>query len=294
MIDKRTMRFRFHAFGLHLLASAGALTLVLGTLYVGWYRWPGWYLAGVPGVVAVLIGVDLTIGPLMTLIVARSTKSRRELARDIGLIVTVQLAALIYGTASLWHGRPLYYAFSVNELQLVQAYDISAHEVDVARKQSTEFLPHWYSLPRWIWAPLPKDPQEAEKIVMSAISGGDDIIAMPRYFKHWEQGLPALRKQLKKVDDVAYFSRTEKQTLKEHMRELGLDPNQLNAMPLTGRGNPLLVVFDTATLKAEAFLAPSRRKDLGPNRELHLLHGKLWINDKKLHSVVTSGLDRIL
>jgi hypothetical protein len=259
------MRFRFHAFGVHLLVSAAALTLVLGTLYVGWYRWPGWYVAGVSGVVAVLIGVDLTIGPLMTFIVARSTKTRGELARDIGIIAAVQLAALIYGTASLWHGRPLYYAFSQSELQLVQAYDIGAHEVDVARKLNLQFLPHWYSLPRWIWAPLPKDPQEAAKIVVSAISGGDDVIAMPRYFKHWDQGLPALRTQLKKVDDVAYFSRTEKQTLKERMRKLGLDPDQFNTMPLTGRGKPLLVVFDTASLKIKAIMAPSRRKDLGPD-----------------------------
>lgn len=258
------MKFRIRVFGLHLLVSAGALMLVLGTLYVGWYRWPGWYVAGVPSVVAVLISVDLTVGPLMTFVVAGSTKPRRELARDIGIIATVQLAALIYGTVSLWSGRPLYYAFSENELQLVQAYDISAHDMDAAREHRAELLPHWYSLPRWIWAPLPEDPQEAERIVMSAISGGDDVIAMPRYFKYWEQGLPALRKQLKKVDDLAVFSRAEKETLKERMRELGLDTNQPDTMPLTGRGKALLVVFDSATLKVRAIVAPSGRRDLGP------------------------------
>ena len=70
------MRFRFRAFGLHLLASAIALTLVLGTLYLGWYRWPGWYLADVVQVVLVLAGVDLALGPLLTFVIARSSKSR--------------------------------------------------------------------------------------------------------------------------------------------------------------------------------------------------------------------------
>ncbi len=36
------------------------------------------------------------------------------------------------------------------------------------------------------------------------------------------------------------------------MRAAGFDPDQLNAIPLTGRGKPLLAVFDPAntTLKA--------------------------------------------
>jgi hypothetical protein len=246
------MRFRLKALGLHLLASAVALTLVLGTLYLGWYRWPGWYLADALHVVTVLAGADLAVGPLLTFIVARSSKSRRELTRDIAMIVAVQLFALIYGAVSLWHGRPLYYAFSENVLQLVQAYDIDAHELALARQQNAELMPHWYSLPRWIWAPLPQDPHERDRIVASAIAGGDDVISMPRYFKRWEQGLPALREQLRKVDDLRYFSGADKKVLKERMRAAGLATDQLNSMPLTGRGQPLLAVFDPANLKVTA------------------------------------------
>jgi hypothetical protein len=199
-----------------------------------------------------LAGVDIVIGPLLTFVIARSSKPRRELTRDIAMIVVVQLSALIYGAVSLWHGRPLYYAFSENVLQLVQAYDIDADEVALARQQKTELAPHWYSLPRWIWAPLPQDPHEREKIVTSAIGGGDDVISMPRYFKPWEQGLPALRTQLKKVDNVGYFSAADKKVLKEHMRAAGFSTDQLNSIPLTGRGYPLLAVFDPASLKITA------------------------------------------
>ncbi len=248
------MRFRLKALGLHLLASTVALSNVLGTLYLGWYHWPGWRLADVVHVVLVMVAVDVVIGPLLTFVVARSTKPRPELARDIAMIVTVQLVALVYGTVSLWHGRPLYYAFSENVLQMVQAYDIDAQELALARQQKTELAPHWYSLPRWIWAPLPQDPGERGKIVASAIGGGDDVISMPRYFKPWEQGLPVLRTQLKNVDAVAYFSTADKRVLKERMRAAGFSTDELNAMPLTGRGYPLLAVFDPASLKIRAIL----------------------------------------
>jgi len=255
LFRERAMGFRLRAFGLHLLASAIALTLVLGILYLGWYRWPGWYLADALHVLIVLAAVDLAVGPLLTFVIARSSKPRRTLARDVAIIVAVQLLALVYGTVSLWNGRPLYYAFSENVLQLVQAYDIDAHELTLARQQNAELVPHWYSLPRWIWAPLPQDSHERDRIVESAIQGGNDVISMPRYFKRWQQGLPALRAQLKKVDDLGYFSRADKNVLTERMRAAGLATDKLNSMPLIGRGRPLLAVFDPASLRMRAIFA---------------------------------------
>jgi hypothetical protein len=246
------MRFRLKAFGLHLLASTSALSLILGTLYLGWYHWPGWYLADAARVIMVMAGVDLVLGPLLTFLVARSSKPRRELTRDIGIIVAVQLIALIYGTVSLWSGRPLYYAFSESVLQLVQAYDINADEWALGRQQNPQLSPHWYSVPRWIWAPLPTDPKEREKIAGSAIAGGDDVISMPRYFKRWEQGMPELRTRLKKVDVLGYFMGPDKKILKERMRAAGFATDEPNAMVLTGRGRPVLVVFDPKTLQIMA------------------------------------------
>jgi hypothetical protein len=258
------MKFRLRALGWHLLASASVLTLVLGSLYLGWYRWPGWYAAGASSVALVLIAVDVTVGPLLTLVVAKSTKPRAELARDIGIIATLQLCALVYGTVSLWTGRPLYYALSAGELDLVQGSDINPQELRIARQQHAALVPHWYSLPRWIWAPLPENPDAARKIVMSAFDGGDDVTAMPRYYQPWPQGLTDLRKRLKRVDELAYFSRGQKTALKARMHSLGVDTDKADAMPLVGRGPPLLVVFDPASLQVRQILAaPATRWSAG-------------------------------
>jgi len=75
------MKFRLKAFGAHLLGSTLALTLVLGALDYGWYHFPGWHLTDAVHVVVVMIGVDVVIGPLITLIIANARKPRRELAR---------------------------------------------------------------------------------------------------------------------------------------------------------------------------------------------------------------------
>ena len=151
------MKFRLRAFGLHLAGSAGVLALVLGSFYGGWYRWPGWYLSGVLSVVLVMCLVDVALGPSLTLIVANPHKARSTLKRDIAIIVAVQAAALIYGTVTLWMGRPLYYTYSNKSLDMVQASDLEADEIARALKDNPAFAPHWYSGVRWVWAPLPAD-----------------------------------------------------------------------------------------------------------------------------------------
>jgi hypothetical protein len=249
------LRFRLKAFGLHLLGSASALTLILGGLYLGWYRWPGWYLTGVLHVLVIVGIVDLGLGPTLTLIIANPRKPRRELARDIGIIVTVQIVALVYGTATLWHGRPLYYAFSVNSLDMVQASDVEADEIKLARQQNPALAPHWYSLPRWIWAPLPDDPDAAMHIVNDASFGsGKDVVDMPRYFKPWEAGLPKLRDQLAPLDDIKYFSKPEKQLLRTRLSQLGMAADERNALIMWGGSRRVLAIFDTRTLRIKAML----------------------------------------
>jgi hypothetical protein len=248
------VKFRLKAFGLHLSGSATALTLVLGAFWLGWYRWPGWYLASALQIVGILVLVDLVLGPTLTLIVANPGKPRSELTRDITIIVVVQLIALAYGGVTLWSGRPLYYTFSVDRLELVQASDLKAGDISVARRGNPALAPFWYSLPRWIWAPLPEDADEAQRIVTAALSGGPDVIQLPRYFRPWEQGLPELRKHLQKLDEMPYFSPAEKRRLTSRLAQLGLVPDQANAMVMWGGSRRLLAVFDLETLRIRALL----------------------------------------
>ena len=250
------MRFRLRAFSLHLLGSACALTLVLGSMYLGWYRWPGWYLTSVLHVVGIVLMVDLALGPSLTLIVANPAKPHRTLARDIGMIVAVQLIALGYGSVTLWLGRPLYYAFSVNCLQLVQASDMRADEIAKGQRENPQLAPHWYSMPRWVWAPLPRDPQQALNIVQGTLFGGQDVVQMPQYFRPWNEGLPTLRPQLAKIDSMKYFSRLEKQRLQRRMAQLGLALDQPNTLVFWGGSRRLLAVFDPKTLRIVALLRP--------------------------------------
>jgi hypothetical protein len=250
------MKFRLKAFGLHLLGSACVLAVLLGTLYLGWYRWPGWYLTGGFKIAAMMTGFDVILGPLLTLIVASPAKPRRELARDIGIIIGVQILAAGYGASTLWQGRVLYYTFSQKYLEMVQASDLGDEQIALGRKLNPDLAPHWYSLPRWIYAPLPQDPKLQQEIVGSSISGNDDVIQMPRYFQSWESGFPELRKTFQVPDKLGQFSRHEKQTLKTRMSRLGLPVDQPNAVAMMGKDKWLLAVFDPKGMTLQALIEP--------------------------------------
>jgi hypothetical protein len=158
----------------------------------------------------------------------------------------------------LWQGRPLYYTFSANRLETVQASDISEDDAKLARTENPAFAPYWYSRPRWIWAPLPDDPDQAAKIVQSASFGsGEDVIDMPRYFKPWAAGLPQLRQRLTTLGETKYFSKAEQKLLHDRMTNLGLNAEEKNALVMWGgTARRLVAVFDLKSLKIQALIRP--------------------------------------
>ncbi len=249
------MKFRFKMFGWHLACSVVLLTAVLGGLYLGWYRWPGWYLANALRVTPILVSVDVALGPLLTFLIANPAKPRQELARDISIIAIVQLIALGYGVSTLWNGRPLYYTFSEDRLQLVQASDLDAEERALAQKQNPELAPHWYSLPRWVFAPLPEQESAKQAIIEAAVEGGNDVIQMPRYFQPWERGLGQLKAQLKTIEEQRDYSfHNKKPRLRQMMQEQGFSPDAKATILMTGQSPPMLVIFDPASMRIGGYL----------------------------------------
>jgi hypothetical protein len=79
---------------------------------------------------------------------------------------------------------------------------------------------------------------------------------MPRYFKPWEQGIPELRKQLKKVDQFGIFTKAQLKTPRERMTANGLAPDQPTTLLMSGRTGFVLAVFDQSTWAMKAIISP--------------------------------------
>lgn len=107
-------------FGISLLIALLAASLVFLLLYPAPYR----QMLNVSGIYLLLIAIDVTCGPLLTLLVASPKKTKLATGVDFSVIGLVQLAALLYGLHSLYAARPAMVVFETDRLVLVQASQI--------------------------------------------------------------------------------------------------------------------------------------------------------------------------
>jgi hypothetical protein len=164
---------RVRAFLIHLLASAVIISGVLILVFVFWYPAPFFDYEGAWTPLKILIGVDLVLGPALTLLVFKPGK--RWLWLDMALIIVLQLAALGYGSYALWTQRPMVLAFAVDGFYVVNPRDL--------RDQP---LPEWlleqrsWRGPAPVFAELVDDPNYHLEILFD---GAPDIHAFPKQYR---------------------------------------------------------------------------------------------------------------
>lgn len=249
------MRFRLRAFGVHLLASFLVLSTVLAVLYAGWYRWPGWWLAGAETIVGVLVLVDVGVGPLATLIISSPAKPSAEWRRDILAIAIVQLAALGYGAHSLWQARPLFNVLSGTTISTIQANNIKPEAIARARATAGGMIPEWHSRLQWAWAALPDDPEERARLVGQEFAQGTGVATQPQYYRPLDAAKDALEKAMVPAERLV-TSRLKFMTaeeLRERADKLQRSPENLVVLPGTGNMRNGTWVFDRQSGEVLAF-----------------------------------------
>ncbi len=243
------MKFRLSAFGGHLLISCLVLSSVLAALYLGWYRWPAWWLAGADTIVGVLVLVDVGVGPLATLIISSPAKPRMEWRRDIMVIAMVQIVALAYGTHSLWQARPLFNVLSGMTISTIQANNIKPEAVARARATGGGIVPEWYSPIQWVWARLPEDPEERSRLANQEFTKGTGVATQPEYYRPLAAAKDALDKAMAPAQRLV-TSRLKFMTeeeLRARAGKLQRPPEELGVLPGTGNMRNGTWVFDRKT-----------------------------------------------
>ncbi len=159
------MKTRLIAAGLHFLASAFVVSLILGVIYFVWYPAPFYTIHSAFDAVKVLLLVDLVLGPFLTMLIFNVLKPRSELIRDFSIIVVFQLLALGWGIHITYKMRPDFFVFQDNTF-----YSILKYEVNVEDLNDDVSLPEIWQRPKAIYIE-PFDQQEAAQRLQSVIKG---------------------------------------------------------------------------------------------------------------------------
>jgi len=153
------MLFRLKAFSLHLLASMCVISVFLTFVFLVWYPEPYYKIYGVWGAIKIVVGVDLFIGPLLTLVVFDETKKSSVLARDLFVIVLLQASAFIWGVHVTHSVRPSFNVFHEGTFYL-----FSKQDVDVDRMVNKDLVPAFWQAATKVYVKPPKDKEEYNHI----------------------------------------------------------------------------------------------------------------------------------
>lgn len=111
-----------------LVVAGLAAALIFGL----WFPYPYYVISGGGTLFLLLCGVDVVCGPLLTLVLYSPTKESRKWLLDIGLILVVQLSALVYGLHSIALTRPVWLAFEGDRFRIVRATDLHSEYLSQA------------------------------------------------------------------------------------------------------------------------------------------------------------------
>jgi hypothetical protein len=173
---------RWSASGLHAAISF----VVVGSIAVGavlwWFPAGLWHLSGVQRLFGIMIGADMVLGPLLTLLVYRRGKPGLRL--DLWVIALAQAAFLAYGVHTLWLNRPLVLAGSQQAFALVFASELPA---DAPARMSKAGWPRFHRYGPWLVGVDLSSPIAREEFLFAYMAGSGGPLRDPDLYTPYDR-----------------------------------------------------------------------------------------------------------
>lgn len=200
--DKKTVtKFRLKAAGLHLVISLLVALASVVLVFVVWHPAPLAKAVGVASVFLMMLAIDVVLGPLLTLLVAKPKK--KTLKFDLAVIGAVQVAALCYGLYSISLNRPVYVSYDITRFELVQAKN-------VLDKQLEEASPPYDRLPMaspvWVAIKPPANADEQLKRMMDELDAGFSPSLQPKLYEPMDNQWGSLTKEKADLATLAKYN----------------------------------------------------------------------------------------
>ncbi|HEY0942027.1 MAG TPA: TfpX/TfpZ family type IV pilin accessory protein [Steroidobacter sp.] len=177
-------REKFRAVLLHFMVTLVMALGAAGLIFLVWYPDPFQTMVGGTRFFLLICICDLVLGPLTSLIIYNSKKTRRALIFDYTVVGIVQLAAFVYGVVSIANARPVYVAWAKDRFEVVMAEDLDDEDL-AAAQDPYRTRPKWG--PVLIGTQRPSTSEERNDLLFAALERGKDIQNFPRYFVPYEQ-----------------------------------------------------------------------------------------------------------
>jgi len=231
---------RWKAAALHLGISALIAVVVVTVMLALWYPQPYFDAMGGMGLLKILIGVDVAIGPLLTLIIFDTRK--KNLRFDLSVIAFLQIAALAYGVYIMFEARPVYTVFVKDRFEVVPADQLDA--ADLAEGPA-EYRTLSLTGPRMAGVRYPdqSNAEEWNKLVFSGV-GGKDIQNFPKYYIPYADAKAEVLGKALPLGALLKDHPEREAAVRAAVNKSGLAEDALAYVPLMGREAAMTALID--------------------------------------------------
>ena len=230
---------RWRAAGLHLLISACIAAAVLTAMLTLWYPPPLFEAMGGIGLALILVGVDVVLGPTLTLVVFRAGK--RGLKFDLAAIAACQIAALLYGCHVIELARPAFIVFVKDQFQIATVAQLEPEQLAEARYPQFR-NPSWRG-PEWVYGEWPKDFQAQQQLVFAGLAG-IDLQHLPKHYAPYEQGKDEILRRAQTLSEVRKAEPQAGRVIDAWLARSGADEQKLRYVRLRARIAWVAVLID--------------------------------------------------
>lgn len=222
----------------HSLVTIVCAVITYVLVFYVWY--PDVFSRLMPGtkLFLLVLGVEIVLGPCMSLVIFNPGKSRRELLVDYFVVGSIQLGALVYGVLSVVDSRPVYVVFVKDRLEIVSAAELDSSALREA--SSPQFSEISWSGPRFICVRAPRDAAERARLLFEEMPSGKDVQHLPRFYRECNEGeISAHGFSISKLKSIAGTRHSDK----VNSELMSIDANKI-WLPVMGKVGVWVAIFD--------------------------------------------------
>ncbi|MDH0865511.1 TfpX/TfpZ family type IV pilin accessory protein [Mitsuaria sp. GD03876] len=235
-----TLRGRLKASLLHFTFTLVVAASVAAIVFLLWYPWPYSEVSGGATLFLLIVGVDVVLGPLITLVVFDVTKRKAELWRDMVVVVALQLAGLAYGTHTMFVARPVVLALEGERFRVAIAADVVEAELPKAPEGLRSLS---LTGPKLVGTRDARGDETFDAVM--AAMGGADLGQRPSFWRLWDEpSRAAARKAGKPVAELLAKHPAQADDLRAAVAKTGKPIEQLIYIPMLAKRNDWSVLLD--------------------------------------------------
>lgn len=230
---------RFKAAAIHFAISFVIFLVLLYFILVQWYPEPLFSTDGGWRVIQIIVGVDLILGPLLTLIVFKAGKP--GLKFDLSMIALVQTLALGWGVLTTYNERPAAIIYTLDFFTPVPAYQLEEQGVT-----SKELKKYGDGSPTFIYSDIPKD--KISQAIFKSIKKGKPLYLLSEYYKPLTTELSSeFKNSSMKLEKYVENKPKLKKLYKKSL--LSIASTNISYLALHSREKWVTAIFDLDTMK---------------------------------------------